>query len=280
MTPSACLLCGSKKRQTVFQYTEPDSYERSVGVRDSQYYRAWVSCDDCGFYYSCYSRNPDILDRIYETIYRTANNDWRQCSTEDIFNKVISLPSQESETQARVNWIKSQMAELSAAGIISSAMHSQQFLDVGGATGVFGYLFQDAGWRGAIIDPSRDGAFIEKYGMTYYQAAYADKSFDKKFNLISLIFVLEHVRTPDEILCKARRDLNPGGVIYIEVPDDIAFTRKPASDDIFNSCHLWMFSPKTLVMLLRRCGFEIVSLKRTRTLRGHYSLMLLATPCP
>jgi len=37
-----------------------------------------------------------------------------------------------------------------------------------------------------------------------------------------------------------------------------------------------MFDPETLTRLLKECGFEILALKRLKTMRGHFALMALA----
>ena len=78
------------------------------------------------------------------------------------------------------------------------------------------------------------------------------------------------------ILKQLRQDMYKESFLYVEVPDSISFSLKSADDDIFNSCHLWMFSAYTLTELLRQTGYEICTLKRVCTLRGHYALMALA----
>ena len=78
-------------------------------------------------------------------------------------------------------------------------------LDVGGASGVIAYLFKDTAWRSCVIDPSEDGTFIRKYGVGYVQEFYKAGLFEKKFNLISLVFVLEHLLDPLAIIKEVAR---------------------------------------------------------------------------
>ena len=69
--------------------------------------------------------------------------------------------------------------------------------------------------------------------------------------------------------------MTSNALLYIEVPDALSSKFKHQDYDTYNSCHLWIFNLKTLTDLLNRCGFEIYSLQLARTLREHYSLMVL-----
>lgn len=273
-----CLLCQSSTHQVIVSYEQPDSYEKAVGVSVQGYFRKWVQCLECGFYFSVYSRPAEAIDKIYRSAYRTQGSAWRKASTEEIFRKVIALPDQESETKFRVRWIKERIARLRASGIVvlNGSVHS--FLDVGGGTGVFAYEFQDDQWRAHIVDPSHEGQFVQRdYGIPYISDYYKPNVFGKKFDLITSIFILEHLRDPQDLLKKVYADLADQSFFYVEVPDCLAFQLKPLDDDIFNSCHLWMFSANTLTRLLGDCGFEVLSLERVITKRGHLAIMALTT---
>lgn len=276
MLPQECLICGSEQRIVIFSYDRPDSYEQAVGISAEAYNRNWVACEDCGFCYSQYSRDPETLDRIYQESYRSTSNAWRGEQTEALFERILALPPEESETLERVHWIKAELENLLTAGFFAPAGNPARLLDIGGATGVFAYSFKDKDWEVEIVDPSSQGRFIESHGIIYHQIPYGAGSLPGSFDLISMVYVLEHLRDPTTVLHQTRRDLAPSGLLFIEVPDAVAFSRKPADDDIFNACHLWMFDPVALSSLLARCGFDLLALKRFRAQRGHYALMGLA----
>lgn len=275
-TIKPCILCKSEEYDVVASYEQPDAYERSVGVGEEEYSRQWVRCQNCGFHYSIYSRDEEILDRIYTASYRDQSSDWRKATTEEIFEKVIKLPAAESETKWRIQWIKDHIRQAWNNGMMKKGQPPYRLLDIGGATGVFAYEFQDKEWTSSIIDPGESGKFIEqKYGIPYRQAYYHANSFQNAFDLISLVFVLEHMRDPGAILREIHKDMTKDSFLYIEVPDALAFELKDRSDDIFNSCHLWMFTANTLTSLLDQCGFEAFSIDRVKTKRGHIALMAL-----
>ncbi len=276
MSNNACLICGSAEREAILTFTEPDQYERAVGVTGEGYFRSWERCVSCGFHYSCYSRDPKILDRLYADEYRNGNAPWRSGNVEEIFDKIVALPSEDSETVVRVDWVKQKMEAAAASGASLPSYRPLRLLDVGGASGVFAFQFQDDKWRSEVIDPGRAGYFLEKkHDITYHACLFGDKSPGGGYDLLSLVYTLEHLRDPLKVLTLAREELTKTGFLFIEVPDALAFSLKESDDDIFNACHLWMFDPVSITRLVARAGFEIYSLERTRTRRGHLALTLL-----
>jgi len=276
--PNNCLICQSDDREVIFSYGEPDQYEVAVGVSKEEYFRKWVQCKQCGFYYLIYSREKNIIDKIYTSAYRDKNSPWRKDSPEEGFKRVIALPEGESETKFRVDWIKKNINNIWKDGLLKRDAPPYNVLDIGGGTGVFAYEFQDTNWVAHVIDPNKDSSFIKtKLHVPFIQNYYKPNSFDYKFNLISLIYLLEHLSDPVSLLESLHSDMTRNSFLFIEVPDAICFQHKPVEDDIFNSCHLWLFSPNTLSLLLDYCGFEVFNLYRMKTIRGHYALMVLAS---
>lgn len=276
--PNACLICGEAGFAEVRAYDVPDMYERAVGVATDGYWRQWVRCRGCGFHYSRYSRPVTALDDLYRADYRSGTAAWRDgATTRQIFERVIKLPADQSETKERVGWIKSEIAALAGQGIVRLRPAPRRMLDIGGATGVFAYEFRDADWTSHVIDPAEESVFLETdYGIPYRRREYAPGAFGVDFDLASMVFVLEHLVDPLAALAATRDDVARGGLVYVEVPDALAFTRKPPEDDIFCSCHLWMFDPVSLTALVARAGYEVAALRRAHTLRGHYALRALA----
>lgn len=277
MYPKKCLLCHSGDHRTIFSYTKPDQYEVAVGVSQKGYFRKWVRCKQCGFYYSIYSRPRNILDKIYTAAYREKNALWRKESPEETFRRIMALPEEESETKLRVNWIKKIINNIWKSGLLKQGVPPYRALDIGGGAGIFAHEFQNDVWKNYIIDPGGDSDFIQKkLHIPFMRRRYKPRSFNREFNLVSLIYVLEHLLSPASFLRSLRNDMAKNSFLFIEVPDSLCFRFKSMKDDIFNSCHLWMFDPETLTCFLSYCGFEVFSLCRLKTMRGHYALMALA----
>jgi SAM-dependent methyltransferase len=70
---------------------------------------------------------------------------------------------------------------------------------------------------------------------------------DERFDVVSLRFVFEHVRHPRAVLHRAARLLEPGGAVFIDVPNLAApFI---GFDDFFSYGHLQTFVPATLATM-------------------------------
>ncbi len=278
MSPQ-CLLCGSVSHKVIFSYKKPDRYETAVGVTKNDYFRKWVRCSLCGFFYSIYSRAPKVIHKIYTSAYRDKNAKWRKETAEEIFRKITALPEPLSETKKRVRWIKETIAEAWKDGIVRKPAPPLLALDIGGGAAIFAYEFQDKMWRSHIVDPAKNNEFVKKkLKIPLVQEFYKPNQFHKKFALVSLIYVLEHMANPKTLLKSVQKDMNANSFLYLEVPDSLAFRLKPKDDEIFNACHLWMFDPETFTRLLKECGFEVLHIKRLKTMRNHYALMALAIP--
>jgi hypothetical protein len=267
----------------VFHYDAPDAYETATGVTTDGYARAWVRCGGCGLHYSRYSRDPALLDRIYDRLYRDAGQSFRPCDPEATFRRVVALPPEQSEALQRAETLPCDLARLTAQTLLAPwPKRPYRMLDVGGASGVFAYqarqVTERAGepWQVEIVDPSVQGRFIEGHGVTYHARRF-DEAFDAgRFHVITMCYLIEHVADPLAVLATAREHLVESGVVYVEVPDAIAFERCPKDDDIFNACHLWMFCPSTLLRLIEAAGLTPLTLARSRSPRGHFALRVLA----
>lgn len=94
----------------------------------------------------------------------------------------------------------------------------------------------------------------------------ADKPLSERFepgsfDLITLIFVLEHIGDPVPFLVDLRRFLKPGGRLVIVVPNVqdplLSFYKIPQFADFYYCIeHVYYYSPVTLANLLEKAGFK------------------------
>lgn len=81
---------------------------------------------------------------------------------------------------------------------------------------------------------------------------------EQKFDVMTMIHVLEHIESPLEFLEKLKAHINHDGYLIIAVPD---YTTNPF--DLIIVDHASHFSLNTLQHLLERSGFELVSISNT-----------------
>jgi SAM-dependent methyltransferase len=76
-----------------------------------------------------------------------------------------------------------------------------------------------------------------------------------RFDLVLLVHVIEHFRSPRRALEHIRGLLRPGGRLYVECPNLAAPFARPGR--MFHIAHIHNFTPASLRMMARRCGFDV-----------------------
>lgn len=77
---------------------------------------------------------------------------------------------------------------------------------------------------------------------------------DGRFDMISMIHVVEHLVSPDDTLRALGDRLTPGGLLFAQMP---YFIDNPFDLLVFDHCS--HFTPHSIAYLLRRCGFRLLA---------------------
>jgi 2-polyprenyl-3-methyl-5-hydroxy-6-metoxy-1,4-benzoquinol methylase len=153
-----------------------------------------------------------------------------------------------------------------------------RLLDIGAGTGLALTTAKQRRWRAVGIEPSRAQAWSllkKKYtvrsGPFDAQAAQCVQAYQP--DVVLLWETLEHTVCPEDVLIRCAESMPPGALLVVSVPNDHNTYQIAACHKYHISpwwycppVHLWHFTPKTLQLLVRRCGFTI------RDLRGTYPL--------
>ncbi len=87
------------------------------------------------------------------------------------------------------------------------------------------------------------------------------------YDIITMFHVLEHLPDPKTVLSKLSRMLAKNGQIIIEVPNAndallTLYNSKPFSNFTYWSCHLFLYTMKTLQMLLEQVNLKVNYVKQ------------------
>jgi SAM-dependent methyltransferase len=129
--------------------------------------------------------------------------------------------------------------------------------EVGAGIGCTVKAFELAGYDASGIEPN-EGFFAfsrDRLKSTIRVGKLEDVPPQEACDLVLLIHVIEHFNRPGEALRKIRRLLKPGGTLYVECPNVGAPHAAPGK--IFHFAHIYNFTPQTLAMLARACGFDV-----------------------
>ena len=227
-----------------------------------------VSCDGCGFTY----RDPALDEKDLQILYAHFRDmSLRNESPDEYFNRITNLPAKESENTVKVEWLKGNLEKRLA--------YPGKILDIGCGGGVFLYTFNKLipGWKLHGIEPTSSFAKLaaRRLGQPVIDGSYTAKLFDKKFDLITINQVLEHVKSPVNFLEAVSEDLAEGGFVYLEVPDVRDFDFLPDNHDRFHMQHLSILSKDSLRTTCQNAGYKIATISQTITIRGKNNINVI-----
>ncbi len=155
--------------------------------------------------------------------------------------------------------------------ITGKLVAGMQVLDIGCGWGQALHYFRKAGMECYGFDPSPEAVeFGKKIGLNIVHAGLSTmKVFPQKFDVVTLLNVLEHLADPVQVLSEIEREiLKPGGVIIIDVPNEfnpfqVAGQKTHGLPEwwVAPPGHLNYFSAETLAKLLEGCGFKVHTLE-------------------
>jgi len=191
-----CPFCGS---------TNYSVYERY----GSELQFTYVLCKNCKLVYQSPrpKYNQEFIDAAYASYYQ--------------FTDSLDLNSNPDVPESSVNMFKKEVEYLLQFDKKRTAV-----LDIGSGMGTFlvaakPYYKDEVG-----LDVSAQmAAFVERQlGVKVFLEQFENFNYNKKFSLIHMSHVMEHIPNPKSWLDKAREVLEPGGVLVINVPNKFSFS--------------------------------------------------------
>ncbi len=228
--------------------TDNDTYIQARGYRIAQ-------CRNCGLWFVNPQPSVEELQQYYATY--DSGDLWRDM--EEGFNR-------------------------SVRSTILERKQSGQVLDVGCGSGNFLRCMKEKGFSVLGIEPSvsgseyaRDALQVEIFHGMIQDFLKANPG--RKFDVITLLNVLEHLTNPVETLEQLGGVLAPDGIVAIVVPDArfhdiVGRVRKmfgvsdpywlenaPFLSGFRVPDHLCSFQPRTISAVLRRAGYKVIKLQ-------------------
>ena len=152
---------------------------------------------------------------------------------------------------------------------------SGRLLDVGCGNGALLRTFaaEFPSWELVGVDRSESGADAVRAipGVEQFVAG-GPADAPGRYDLISLVHVLEHVPDPISFLSEIAAKLTPGGVVLVDAP---SFATNPF--DLAVVDHVTHFSLATLRELTRRAGYELQAYSPSLIRKEHVALLTLAS---
>lgn len=172
-------------------------------------------------------------------------------------------------------------------------------LDVGTGCGLLPHLARTRGFEVEGTDLSKHVSenVPEKAGFPIHHGTLENIQFTRKYDIITMLHVLEHTSNPVSTLQRCRELLNEGGYLMVVVPNyqsldsrikDVLSALKLKSRPYKHLAlghHNYVFSIKSLEVLGEKCGFQVIHRQtqqpawRASTLHRFLGRYRLATWC-
>ena len=187
----ACPFCGSASASL---------YEKF----GSQLQFTYVICNECKLVYQSPrpKYNQEFIDAAYASYYQ--------------FTESLDLKSNPDVPESGVTMFKKEVENLLKFDKKRTAV-----LDIGSGMGTFLVAAKPHYQEAVGLDVSAQmAAFVERQlGVKVFLAQFDEFNYHKKFSLIHMSHVIEHIPNPKAWLHKARQMLEPGGILVINVPN-------------------------------------------------------------
>ena len=233
-----CNTCGSEN----FEYLFENSIKSTARMEKIPY--KVLICKKCGHVFLDYFfLGQKNLENYYQ-----ANNP---------FEKVEQLdPAHQKVRSEQLNLVLDN---------IKNVNKDFKFLDIGCGAGYYLYLLNQKGFYCEGVE--RSNMMCEMINK-HYKIKCTNTSFEEldvknKFDVVSIITVLEHLYNPKLCIKKIGELMNENGYLFIEIPDT-EFPRYDILPDYLAFEHIHHWTKNSLSNLLQLSGFEIIHYEQKR----------------
>ncbi|WP_297760195.1 class I SAM-dependent methyltransferase [uncultured Muriicola sp.] len=189
---------------------------------------------------------PKEIDKYYQDENYVSHTDGNRTVLEKIYQLVKKFNLKKKES-----WIKKYTKK------------NAEVLDVGAGTGSLVKFLKERGWASDGVEPNSKARSVAKVKGIELKATLNDLG-DKKYDLITLWHVLEHVPDLEKNIQEIKNRLTDDGVLFIAVPNFRSYDATHygsfwAAYDVPR--HLWHFSQKSIQRIFSNNGFSLVTTK-------------------
>ena len=257
-----CVICNANtKQKKKFEYFQKPKVEKKYNLfKNKKYYRYYSECNDCSHWNSNFKFNTN---KFYEGNYNNKSyNDHKST-----FLKILNLKKEDSDNYYRSNRIKNFLNMKKG--------YKSKILDVGSGLGIFPYSMIKKGFNCDALDPDlvmvNHMKKVFKRNKGIYCGNFFKIKIKKKYDLLTLNKVLEHVENPIKFLLKAKNLLKDKGYIYLELPDIEEAMKRGKNREEFTIEHIQGFNLSSVIKMLNKIKMRLVSFERIREPSGKYT---------
>ena len=222
-----CSVCGNKDPEHFTLKYEKENF-------------AVVTCNSCSFHFI----PPYYRKRVEYTQYKNA----------DVTTAVRSGN----------NWVKIQRHKLRFK-FIQKFIKSGKLFDLGAGWGHFMLAGKELGYDVYGVEISEQPYLycVNDLKLPVDHIDFFEMDESKKFDLITMWDVLEHIDKANDFLSKCSKLTKPGGYLFLQVPQIDSYFAKKHKDNwkMMGLDHVNYFGKETIKKILAKNGYELVEIK-------------------
>ena len=152
--------------------------------------------------------------------------------------------------------------------MVGPSSNREKCLDLGSAEGGFALVLKKLGYDVCATDiDERSLKILRDRGFNPVKVD-VNEAFpfeDGEFNLVTCLEVIEHIKTPDNMLKEITRVLKPGGSLIISTPNInwwyLRIKHLFGKWDMHDPDHIRFYTPTRLKRIMQEYGFKVVEVK-------------------
>ncbi len=251
-----------KKKQFLNQCTCCNSKNINQVYDESFFNLPIMKCMDCLFHYVLYDEDEKKMQKYYnETYWPVFRNIHNKKLLDEKVDDAYIIKKFPSPIRSFIEFIGVRKSlAFSQFRFLKPYLKGNTLLEIGPGEGFILELFEKNGYDVFGIEASKENLNVIKTKLRHgkIQIGFAEdiSKIDKKFNVIILSHVLEHLVDCRKVLQKVKKLLADDGIFFIEVPNCEHYDTLEHS--IFTQPHLHHFTSSSLQILLKNLGFEVI----------------------
>jgi hypothetical protein len=120
-----------------------------------------------------------------------------------------------------------------------------------------------AGFKTYGVEVSNGAEVAQMHGHTVHRGLWDRSAFPgQRFDVVSLIHVMEHIHDPVPFLARVTEHLSPQGRVFICLPNYNSLMRRVRGDTWYGlgtDQHVWQYEAGSLARLVEKSGFKVES---------------------
>jgi len=237
----------------------------TIPVTDDSFFNFPVfKCEDCLYHFVSYQDDEKTMQQYYNetywSVFRNIHNKKIKDQKVDDAYLIKKLPGPIRSIVELIGVRKSQA--YSQFKYLQPFLKGTTMFEIGPGEGFMLELFEKKNFHVFGMEASKENLQIinSKLNKGEIQIGFAEdiSKINKKFDVIILSHVLEHLVDCRKVLLKIKNLLKDGGIFFIEVPN--CESEKELEHSILTQPHLHHFTKQSIEILLKDMGFEIIKI--------------------